>query len=222
MSIYASVFIFNCMSLFVREKITLKKITYVSLVIIILNYIVIFIYIITFILFRYFSLGAYYFDIIFQIISAAMSVQIYLFLIMKTRYPDFIIEINEEAERIRYVNSRITGLDVDQIIARLVTLMEKEKKFCDEEISLSSLSEELSITPYQLSQILNERLNKNFNSFINEYRIKEAELYLIKEPERSIISISYAVGFNTTATFYKSFAKVHMMSPLKFIENSKK
>ncbi len=222
MSIYAFVFIFKCMPLFAGKKIIIEKITFISLIIIVLNYLIIIIYIITFILRRYFALDSYYFDFIFQIISVAMSAQIYLFLVMKTRYPDFVTKINEEAERIRYVNSRIAGLDVDKVVSELINLMEMEKAFCDEDMTLASLAEELSITPYQLSQILNERLSKNFNSFINEYRIKEAERYLIDEPERSIISISYAVGFNTTATFYKSFAKIHKESPIKFRESRKK
>jgi AraC-like DNA-binding protein len=99
--------------------------------------------------------------------------------------------------------------------------MEEEKIFCDEDLSLARLAEELDITPYQLSQILNERLHRNFNAFINEYRIKESESYLIEDAKRSVVSVSFAVGFNTLATFYNAFYKVHGMTPTQFREKFK-
>jgi len=100
--------------------------------------------------------------------------------------------------------------------------MENEKIFCDEEITLGKLADELDITPYQLSQILNERLNKNFNTYINEYRIRESENYLIEDHKRSVLSVSYAVGFNTVTSFYNAFYKFHGMTPAQFREKSRK
>ena len=164
--------------------------------------------------------GSYYLVII-KTISAIMTIEIYLILLLKWRYPGYIRHIKAEAQKIRYSTSRIDRIDVDSLLARLASLMESEKLFCDEEITLGKLADELDITPYQLSQILNERLNKNFNTFINEYRIRESENYLTEDHKRSVLSVSYAVGFNTVTSFYNAFYKFHGMTPAQFREKSR-
>jgi YesN/AraC family two-component response regulator len=105
------------------------------------------------------------------------------------------------------------------VLRKLDQMMAVDKVFCDEDLTLGSLADEIEISPYQLSQILNERLNKNFNTYINEYRIREAGMLLIDEPDRTITSISYAVGFNTLSSFYNSFSKIHNSSPATYRKN---
>ena len=51
--------------------------------------------------------------------------------------------------------------------------METGKYYRDEELSLATLAEKLDIHPHELSRIVNVTLKKNFNDFVNEYRVKE-------------------------------------------------
>ncbi|HPD77772.1 MAG TPA: helix-turn-helix domain-containing protein, partial [Spirochaetota bacterium] len=88
--------------------------------------------------------------------------------------------------------------------------------FADEDISLKKLADELDITTHQLSQILNEKIKKNFNTFINEFRVEEAKSLLVEEADRSILSISLAVGFNSYTTFCTTFSKYTGMSPSNY------
>jgi YesN/AraC family two-component response regulator len=94
--------------------------------------------------------------------------------------------------------------------------MEEEKIFADEELTLKDLASELAISQHQLSQILNENLKKNFNTFINEYRIEEAKKMLIEEKERSILSIGIAVGFNSNTAFTTVFSKITGITPSQY------
>jgi YesN/AraC family two-component response regulator len=91
--------------------------------------------------------------------------------------------------------------------------MRDEKAFADEELSLRDLASELGISPHQLSEILNEKIKKNFNTFVNEYRVTEAKAMLIDEPQRSILSVGIAVGFNSNTTFCTVFSKITGESP---------
>jgi len=91
--------------------------------------------------------------------------------------------------------------------------MEVEKAFADEELSLKDLAGDLGISPHQLSQILNERIRKNFSTFVNEYRIDEAKKLLVEEPDRSILSVGIAAGFNSNTTFITAFSKHVGVSP---------
>ena len=112
------------------------------------------------------------------------------------------------------------GTDIDNLKNMLRIIMEEEKLFCDEDLSLGRLSSVLGITPHQLSRLLNEHFGKNFNSYINMYRIREAQTLLLEEPERNTHSIAHAVGFNSYSVFYTSFRKETTISPAEFRKKS--
>lgn len=109
-------------------------------------------------------------------------------------------------------------LYVEECIKKLTYFVEVEKVYRDENVSLQSLSKQLSIPYYHLSQIINEKLNKNFSDFINTYRIEEAKKLLgdPKQANRKIISITYEVGFNTKTSFNNAFKKYTKMTPSQY------
>ncbi len=219
-SAYAAIFIVRGLPLFRKKTLSIKNMTFFSLLVIALNYFLIIFYLFGFTMVKLFNATQTFYLSVIKTISLVQALQICLFMIIKTRYPDYFKQIREEGQRIRYAASRIEGLDVRDVLDRLAQLMEVEKIFCDEDLSLVGLANQLDISHYQLSQILNERLGKNFNAYINEYRIREAEKLLMEEPDRSVTSISYAVGFNTISSFYNAFSKTHNMSPAAFRKNA--
>jgi AraC-like DNA-binding protein len=112
--------------------------------------------------------------------------------------------------------SYIHNLDLIKLEDRLNQLMLQEKIFCDEDLSLAKLAEELEITIHQLSQFLNQNLGKNFYNYINMFRVTEAKNLLIDEPERSVLSVAFAVGFNSYSSFHRSFCKDVGLTPKEF------
>jgi AraC-like DNA-binding protein len=135
---------------------------------------------------------------------------------MVHRSPEFLTLFKNEVEKIRYERSMLRGFDVNELNGKLISLMSEEKIFCDEDISLARIAGELSITPHQLSELLNSKHNINFYSFINGYRIEEAKKIMRDEPDRSILSVAYAVGFNSKASFYSAFLKFAGTTPHKY------
>ncbi len=159
-------------------------------------------------------LAGYIFSLDMVIVSLLIAnvFTIYVYLVTQ-RHPDYHRLLRSETRKANYEKSRITGLDVNVICTRLHELMRDEKVFADEDLSLRDLAGELGISPHQLSEILNEKIKKNFNTFVNEYRIAEAKTILIEEPQRSILSIGIAVGFNSNTTFCTVFSKITGDSP---------
>lgn len=145
----------------------------------------------------------------------ANAATIYVYLITQ-RHPDYHRLLRSETRKANYEKSRISGLDVSVICTRLQELMRDEKVFADEDLSLHDLAAELGISAHQLSEILNERMKKNFNTFVNEYRVAEARSMLIDEPQRSILSVGIAVGFNSNTTFCTVFSKITGVSPSQY------
>jgi AraC-like DNA-binding protein len=140
-------------------------------------------------------------------INMAISLFIVSIYIAANRYPEYLQILKLESLKNGYTRSSITRLDLDMVLNRLRELMESERVYCEEDLSLKGLAERLGITPYQLSELLNEKLNKSFYAFVNEYRVEEARSLLLNEPDRTIISIAYAVGFNNQSAFYSVFRK---------------
>ena len=138
------------------------------------------------------------------------------------RHPDFNRLLKVETRKARYENSKIRGLDLDKTVQRLMDIMNEEKAFADEELSLAMLADELDIRPQQLSQILNEKLNRNFWGFVNEFRIEEAKKMLLEEPDRSILSVGIAVGFNSATSFNLAFSRYEGCSPGSYRKNNLK
>jgi AraC-like DNA-binding protein len=118
--------------------------------------------------------------------------------------------------------SHLANVDIINLKHNLEIIMEDEKLYCDEDLSLSRLSEALEVTTHQLSQFLNEHHNKNFNCYINNYRIRDAKNMLIDDPKRSTLSIAYAVGFNSYSSFYTVFKKEVNLSPVEYRKKNSK
>lgn len=138
-----------------------------------------------------------------------------LYLVSK-RYPEFISELQVEVKRAPYGKSTLTRLDVDRIIENLQKYMKGERPFLDEDLKLADVAEALQITSHQLSEILNERLGRNFARFVNEYRIEEARRLLLEESDRTVLSIALAVGFNSKSAFNGAFLDFCGVTPSQF------
>jgi len=124
----------------------------------------------------------------------------------------------------KYKGSPMNPIYIKECIKKLDYLMEIEKVYRDETISLQSLSGKLSVTPHHLSRILNEKLNKNFPYFINTYRVEEAKKILAdpKQTDRKILTIAFDVGFNTKVAFNTAFKKHTNMTPSQFRKKAMK
>ncbi len=132
------------------------------------------------------------------------------------RNPEYNRLLRNETRRAHYERTKLRGMDINDLVSRLYELMEVEKIFADEDLSLGDLAAHLGISPHQLSEILNEKLKKNFNAFVNEYRVNEARELLVEEPDRTIISVCAAAGFNSTTTFNAVFSRQTGYSPRQY------
>ncbi|HOD13902.1 MAG TPA: helix-turn-helix domain-containing protein [Spirochaetota bacterium] len=157
-----------------------------------------------------------------KMINLFISLVILCFYLLSQRYPYLVqygtIHVGGES----YSKSYLNGLDLESLGKQLTAMMEQEKIYCDEELSLPRLSDSLGVTPHQLSQFLNQHYNKNYNNFINSYRIGDAQKLLVDEPDRNTLSIALAVGFNSYSAFHSAFRKVTGISPAEYRKRNAK
>ena len=105
--------------------------------------------------------------------------------------------------------------------ARLLNFINEKKPYLDPDLSLRSLAEKIDIHPNQLSWLLNESMGKNFNEFINHYRVEAFKL-LSKDPSNkhlTLISLAYESGFNSKTVFNNYFRKETRLMPKEFLKD---
>lgn len=104
------------------------------------------------------------------------------------------------------------------LLLQLERVMEQEQLYLDAELSLTGLAKHIGVPPKQLSAVLNQHLGKNFNEFVNEYRIELFKEKLLNSENETytITSIAYDCGFSSQATFQRAFKQVTGLSPTAF------
>lgn len=110
----------------------------------------------------------------------------------------------------------------DKIIMQSIEKAMSEKKLykCSD-LSLDSLAAETGFSRYYVSQALNRCAGKNFSSYVNDYRIKEA-IRIMSEPSNGNLTldgIAYESGFNDRQNFHRVFKKKTGLPPGDFRKN---
>jgi len=213
---YQVYFVRECLFMLNMKLIREKRVSPYLIIIILINFPLEIAFLGTVIAMSFINYSGNIFFSIIQTMTALSFVLTLVVFIMEKKGINFFRLLHIEIENRRYEVSRIRGLDVEELLSRICSLVEDEKIFCDESLSVNSMAQRLGIEPYQLSQIINEHFNLNFNYFINKYRIEEAKRILLAEKERTITSVAYAVGFNSASVFYEWFKRIVGISPKNF------
>jgi len=108
--------------------------------------------------------------------------------------------------------------DIALLLAKdLETLMEKDKPFLDNELTLLLLADKLSVSRHKLSELLNVHFNKTFYEFINQYRCARAiDILKNKSNKQAILDIAFEAGFNNKNSFYRLFKESTGFTPAQF------
>lgn len=118
----------------------------------------------------------------------------------------------------KYRNSALTPTARQSLLARLEACMAREAAYLNPELRLPQLAEKLGTSPHHLSQAINQEHGQTFTTYVNGYRVREAQR-LLAHPDwqgRPVKDIAYAAGFNNKTTFYKAFKAKARQSPTAY------
>lgn len=118
----------------------------------------------------------------------------------------------------KYSGSTLSEDQKISLISKLEHLVQVEKIFINEKLSIEDIAVKLDTNSKYISQVINETFNKNFYNYINSYRIEEAKLMLKSElsDKYSILGIAQSVGFVSKSTFNVAFKRITGLTPTEF------
>lgn len=101
----------------------------------------------------------------------------------------------------------------------LERLMRDERVYRSEELTVASLAARLAVPEYRLRRLINQRLgHRNFNAFVNGYRLDEARAALANPAQRElpVLSIALEAGFQSIGPFNRAFKAATGLTPTEF------
>lgn len=117
-----------------------------------------------------------------------------------------------------YKKSGLKEKDAVKYASTITKLMDDERLWLNPEITIKQISIRSKIPQHHITQVLNEQLNKNFYTLINEYRVNEV-IRLFKTGKYkswSITAIAFEAGFNSKSSFNNFFKKQTGKTPSDF------
>jgi len=105
-----------------------------------------------------------------------------------------------------------------QTIQALQTAMERDKLYLNPDLTLDILAQHTGIAPKIISAALNRNLDKTLNEFVNEYRIAAFKERFTDtgNAHLTIAGIAAECGFNSQATFQRTFRQFTGLSPSEY------
>jgi len=155
------------------------------------------------------------------ILNIATVSWIYIFAYFAISYPDIFARSKKMTESLSEEKSPAQPSVNDQyseIIASRLEKIMKEKPYLDHDINIAILGEMVNIQPYLLGRFINSRLDKNFMTYINEFRIQEV-ISMFSNTEfdnKTILEISLLAGFKSKSAFNSFFKKSTGKTPLEY------
>ena len=121
--------------------------------------------------------------------------------------------------QLRVPNSQKEPSPMDQSrIEKLTDHIASKKPFLKHDLTLNELANDVGMSAVELSALINQRLGKNFNEYMNEFRVTEFKLKIASNEfdHYSLLGVATECGFNSKASFNRVFKQITGKSPSEF------
>jgi AraC-like DNA-binding protein len=105
------------------------------------------------------------------------------------------------------------------LLERLRRLMEEERIYREEGLSVATLADKLSLPEYRLRRLIHGRLgHRNFSTFVNAFRLADAMMALGDPGQAgvSVVTIALDAGFQSLGPFNRAFKAHTGMTPTDY------
>jgi AraC-like DNA-binding protein len=119
-------------------------------------------------------------------------------------------------------NALMEDAEIDIALDIIEKGMTEEKWYQNPSLSLRELAENLKISSNQLSWLLNERIGRNFNEYINSFRLEHFKEITLNPANGhlTLLALAYESGFNSKTVFNTFFKKTEGMTPKAWLRSN--
>lgn len=134
------------------------------------------------------------------------------------RLREQLVELYERLDESPATPSTSPSLDLSEqqlvILLRNITrVMHDESVITDQSFSISRLAQLVHSNTTYVSAAINQTYQKNFKTYLNEYRVRLAAQRLLENGTLTIQAIAESAGFKSASNFISAFKKVMGMNP---------
>lgn len=148
-----------------------------------------------------------------------MAVMVYLLGIKGYNEAQYkVITVAAPAKKAVTAALQSSSINISQVETALETAMQQDKLYLNPNLTVEAVAQHIGQPAKTISAVLNQHLHKSFNEYINSYRVAEfKEKILLPGMEHlTIAGIAAECGFNSQATFQRTFKQVTGMSPTEY------
>lgn len=113
-----------------------------------------------------------------------------------------------------------SDLDI-RLKTKLEKIMLEETPYVNPKLTLSDLASSIGTNTHELSRVINQGFGKNFNDFVNSYRVHDFQEKMSDKSfsNHTFLAVAFMVGFNSKTAFNRSFKKLTGQTPGEFFKN---
>lgn len=145
----------------------------------------------------------------------------------KILYGYILVSIGEKYKRVELIDkkeltpSARKNSDTEiEMVSCIQNYMIHEKPFLNSAYRVMDLASSFQIPIHQCSGLINKHIGKNFNDWVNNYRIEHfIKTYPLKSQKITIDAIAFESGFMSMTTFYRAFKKETGKMPLQYFSD---
>ncbi|RMG62603.1 MAG: helix-turn-helix domain-containing protein [Bacteroidetes bacterium] len=114
----------------------------------------------------------------------------------------------------------LSDQEVQHYLSAIAEVLEQKQLYLDTDLCLKKLAEIIGLHPNKLSWLLNEHIGKNFNEYINSFRLEAFKEKALDPSNRhlTLLGLAFESGFNSKTAFNGFFKKMEGMTPRAWVK----
>ena len=108
-----------------------------------------------------------------------------------------------------------------ELIDKIAALMEKEQLFRRQSLKILDVAQRLGTNVTYISSCINNVHGGTFNDFVNRYRVRYAQQWLLDHPDKKVTEAVEESGFSSEASFFRNFKTLTGQAPSEWLAAQK-
>lgn len=121
----------------------------------------------------------------------------------------------------KYRRNNVTEEECKHLADELGLLMQRERLYTNPNLKIADLASMLDVSPYTLSYLFNQYLDKSYYDYLNDYRIEEFKRLVDKDEysRYTLSALAELCGFSSRTSFFRYFKKATGITPNEYVQS---